>query len=140
MEAYAQYADAQARVIALSGELDASDPDWAAQLQDAVDSGATCLVVDLRNVTFIDSSVIRGLVLLHRQVRTDGWLRLVYTHHLIRRVIDICGLAEAFPQFTTPESALRDHPSRMAAAHDGVGRSPGQVRPHQERDGGGDPE
>ena len=44
------------------------------------------------NVTFIDSSVVRELVLALKRVGDEGWVRLVYTHHPIARVVDICGL------------------------------------------------
>jgi anti-anti-sigma factor len=94
-------------VIVLTGELDVADPDWADEIEAVLDSGGNRLVLDLTNVTFIDSSVVRTLVLTHRRVGEDGWLRLVYTHHLIARVIAICGLADAFPQYATVESALR---------------------------------
>ena len=102
-------------VVPVSGEIDASDDSWADQLAVAMDSGADRIVVDLLNVTFIDSSFVRELILAHQRVAGTGWLRVVYTHHLIGRVIEICGLAETFPQFTTIEAALRDSPTRAAA-------------------------
>ena len=95
-------------VVAFSGELDAGD-------SCVIDDLITCVersnhvIVDLLNVTFIDSSVIRGLILAHRAVEAkSGWLRVVYTHHVVRRVIDMCGLAEVFPQYPTIGAALRD--------------------------------
>jgi len=103
-------------VVALAGELDVADADWSDAIDDALRDGASRLVLDLTNVTFIDSSVVRALVLAHRRVGPDGWLRLVYTHHLIARVIDICGLGEAFPQYTTVDAARRAAPTRAAAA------------------------
>ena len=124
MEAYEQYQDDAPVVLTLSGELDAADPGWADELQDTLRTGQRQVVVDMRNVTFIDSSVIRTLVLAGRQAPQAGWVRLVYTHHLIRRVIDICGLSDAFPQFTTLDAAVRNAPSRSAVAHDGATGSP----------------
>ena len=103
-------------VVALAGELDVADDEWSQTLDAALDSGATRLVLDLTNVTFIDSSVVRALVLAHRRVGEQGWLRLVYTHHLIARVVDICGLAETFPQYATVDAARRAAPTRAAAA------------------------
>lgn len=109
-------------VVSLAGELDAADDGWAAALEHAIDGGARHVVVDMLNVSFLDSSVVRALVLARRRVSDDGWVRLVYTHHLIRRVIDICGLTELLPQFTTLEAALRGAPTRQ---HPTDGRSPG---------------
>ncbi len=120
MEAREPVADPVTAVVALDGELDASDTSWVEDIDSALDEGAENLVLDLRNVTFIDSSVIQALILAHRRVGDAGWVRLVYTHHLIGRVIDICGLAETFPQFTTVEAAVRDAPTRSwIAAHRG---------------------
>ena len=103
-------------VVALSGELDVADEEWSETIDAALGDGASRLVLDLTNVTFIDSSVVRALVLARRRVGPDGWLRLVYTHHLIARVIDICGLADAFPQYATVDAARRAAPTRAAAA------------------------
>ena len=97
-------------VIALSGELDASDTSWADEITSALNAGEDRLVVDLLGVTFIDSSFVRELLIAMRRIGSEGWLRLVYTHHLIGRVIQICGLAETFPQFTTVDAALRGAP------------------------------
>ncbi len=99
-------------VVRFSGELDAGDPDLAAELLGQVGEGSPCLIVDMLNVSFIDSSVIRALVLAHRGAATEGgWLRVVYTHHIVRRVIEMCGLAEVFPQYPTIEAARRGLPS-----------------------------
>lgn len=100
-------------VVSLAGELDAADPGWSVELESAIDLGAREIVVDLLNVTFADSSVIRALVRAHRRTADEGWVRLVYTQHVIRRVIDICGLTEVLPQFPTVEAALRGVPSRL---------------------------
>jgi len=103
-------------VVALSGELDVADAEWSETLEKSFRDGTSRLVLDLTNVTFIDSSVVRELVLAHRRVGPGGWVRLVYTHHLIARVIDICGLADTFPQYATVDAARRAAPTRAAAA------------------------
>lgn len=115
MEAYDGSADSAPAVISLSGELDAADASWADEISAALDAGHTRLVVDLLNVTFIDSSVVRALLLAQRRIGGHGWIHLVYTSHLISRVIQICGLADSFPQFTTVAGAVRSAPTRIAA-------------------------
>lgn len=117
MEAVGPLADPDVAVVALAGELDASDTGWANELDAAVDAGARKLVVDMLNVTFVDSSVIQALILARRRVGGPGWVRLVYTHHLIGRVVEICGLTETFPHYTTVDAALRDAPTRFGLAH-----------------------
>lgn len=101
--------DEEPVVVRLSGELDAGDPGFADELLATVEGGARRVVVDMLNVSFIDSSVVRALVLAHRRTSAGGgWLRVVYTHHLVRRVIDMCGLAGVFPQYPTVDAARRN--------------------------------
>ncbi|HET9059012.1 MAG TPA: STAS domain-containing protein [Acidimicrobiales bacterium] len=95
-------------VVRFDGELDAGDTSFENDLLAAASSGARAVVVDMRRVSFVDSAVVRALVVAHRTLTsTGGWLRVVYTHHLIRRVIDLCGLSELLPQYSSIESALR---------------------------------
>jgi anti-sigma B factor antagonist len=116
VEAIEERPEDSAAVVQLAGELDVAEPEWADAIDDVLDAGRRRVVIDLTNVTFIDSSVVRALLLAHRRIGADGWLRLVYTHHLIARVIEICGLADTFPQYATVESAVRSAPTRAAAA------------------------
>lgn len=107
-------------VVTVRGELDASDPDWTAELAAALKAGDRRVVLDMLSVSFIDSSVVRTLVDAYRRLHAgDGWLRVVYTHHLIRRVIAICGLSTTLPQYTSVAAALRGSPS--AVQHDDAG-------------------
>ena len=102
----------QATVVGLSGELDAGDASWVAPLKAALSADARQIVVDLRDVSFIDSSVIRELLRAYRAVQPGGWLRLVYTHNTIHRIIEVCGLLEVFPQYLTPAAAGRGNPRK----------------------------
>jgi stage II sporulation protein AA (anti-sigma F factor antagonist) len=109
-------------LVSFSGELDAGDSALAEELARTVETGADRVIVDLLNVTFVDSSIIRSLVLAHRQVASvEGWVRVVYTHHVVRRVIEMCGLTDIFPQYPTVEAAWRDDvvppPNGEAAVH-----------------------
>lgn len=111
-------------VVSLSGELDAGDSELADELLAQIGEGSNLVIVDMLNVSFIDSSVIRALVLAHRRVDSEGgWLRVVYTHHLVRRVIDMCGLTGVFPQYPTIEAARRgmSSPPPSSEATDGGG-------------------
>ena len=93
--------------IVMVGELDVARRELANALNEALDSGGRFLVVNLLDVSFIDSSVLRELLLAHREVRArEGWIRLVYTNHLIGRVISVTGLDEVLPQYTSVHGAL----------------------------------
>lgn len=97
-------------VVSLTGEWDVADERLENVLLRSLQSGDGRLVVDMLNVSFIDSSVVRALVAAHvAAVEKEGWVRLVYTHHVIRRVIEICGLADLLPQFGTVDAAIRGH-------------------------------
>ena len=112
-------------VVVAQGELDVADESLQKILLDVVATERQ-VVVDLLNVTFIDSSVVGALVLAHRRAgERGGWLRVVYTHHGIRRVVEICGLAELLPQYTSVAAAVRGVRSTVheAGARDG---RPGQ--------------
>lgn len=114
-------------VVRFSGELDAGDPNFARELLGEVGEGSPCVIVDMLNVSFIDSSVIRALVLAHRSATAaGGWLRVVYTHHLVRRVIEMCGLTDVFPQYPTIEAARRNLASAAPSSEwtGGRGRQP----------------
>jgi len=98
---------AQPVVVVGNGELDIANESLEKVLLDLATDGRG-IVVDLLNVSFIDSSVVRALALAYRGTKErGGWLRVVYTHHVIRRVIEICGLAELLPQYTSVEAAVR---------------------------------
>jgi anti-anti-sigma factor len=58
--------------VAVRGELDlATAPRFAAGLEAAQD-GASCVVVDLQAVEFMDSSGVRTLILAHRRAEAAG--------------------------------------------------------------------
>lgn len=109
--------------VTASGELDVARSELTAAIDEALAGGAARIVVNLLDVSFIDSSVLQVLVLAHREVsRRNGWIRLVYTNHLIARVIDMTGLAEILPQYGTIDSALSgrtvgDDPRRAEEPH-----------------------
>ena len=113
--------ESRAVVAVFTGELDAADSRVDDELGKLLREGASQVVADLTNVTFVDSSVVRALVAAYRELAgRGGWLRVVYTHHLIRRVIEICGLAEVFPQYPSVEGALRGASAARAADIDGT--------------------
>jgi len=95
-------------VVALAGELDLST---SAALQGALapfDRSSVPVVVDLTDVTFLDSSALRVLVQARlRLSEAEGHadLRLVVTRDNLRRVLDVSGLAEVFEVFDTEEAA-----------------------------------
>jgi anti-sigma B factor antagonist len=79
--------------VALRGELDLST---AADAKAAIASALGLrkrLIVDLRDVGFMDSSAVRVLVGLHRDARANGGeLAVVAQGGPVTRVLQLCGL------------------------------------------------
>jgi anti-sigma B factor antagonist len=81
-------------VVAASGELDMSSaPDLKAAIRAATERGATTLVVDLGDVTFIDSTAIGVLLAARERLRQSGGaLELVCAEPNVLRVLEIVGM------------------------------------------------
>ncbi len=81
----------------LSGELDIYTVAGFRQEIEDVDPAETQLVVDLSEVTLLDSSGLGALVSLLNQARvSEGRLGLVCPHRRLRRIFEITGLRRAF--------------------------------------------
>ena len=86
-------------VITVSGEVDlATSPELDLVIIAALDSGAGSLVVDLTDVSFMDSSglgvIVRGL---KRCREADKDLDLVITNERVLKVFGITGLDQVIP-------------------------------------------
>ncbi len=83
-------------IVALHGELDiVSAYDFALAL---VDVAGSTVVVDLSDLTFIDSTGISALVMARNRIRADGLGQLVLTRpgEVVRRTLEIVGLSRWF--------------------------------------------
>ncbi len=95
-------------VVAVTGEIDVTS---AEVLRDTLAGLATAeqpdVVVDLRGVTFLDSTALGVLVGAHKRSRElGGELRLAVTEPRILKIFEITGLTEVFTIAATPEAAL----------------------------------
>jgi anti-sigma B factor antagonist/stage II sporulation protein AA (anti-sigma F factor antagonist) len=83
------------RVI-LTGEIDMSNVDTLAEALAAAPATAHSLVVDLADVTFLDSTGIAALLSAHRRAGASGrTLTVVNAQGMVRRVLDITGVYPA---------------------------------------------
>lgn len=84
--------------ITIAGELDiASEPELAGALEQALEAAPAAVVVDLREVEFMDSTGIRALAQA-RQRCAEAGRRLVLMRpspHVLRP-LEVCGLAKVF--------------------------------------------
>lgn len=88
--------DGRSEVVTLAGEL---DPHTAPQLEHEittmVGNGALDVVLDLRDLQFIDSSGLRVLIAAHRDLgRRGGSLTLRSPSDTARRLLEITGLVD----------------------------------------------
>jgi len=99
------------RVVRVSGEIDIqSSPILDEHLRDAQGEGTSSIVVDLSEVTFLDSTGLSVLVTaLQRGQGAGGGVRLASPRPNVRRVLEVTGLAEVFQ--VEPSSPDRDRPA-----------------------------
>ena len=95
-------------IVALSGEVDIfTAPQFKECMVGLLDVGVDKLVVDLSDVTFIDSTALGVLIGGVRRVHTaGGGMALVVTNRAVERVLSITGLDRIFTIHATREAAL----------------------------------
>jgi anti-sigma B factor antagonist len=95
-------------VIALTGEVDLyTAPEFKNELIRVIEGGATTVVVDFTDTTFIDSTTLGVLVSGLKRVRPkSGQLPLVITDRNIKKVFEITGLDRIFPIHDERSAAL----------------------------------
>ena len=95
-------------VVAVAGELDIyTAPQFEAALLHSIDEGARRVVVDLTDVTFIDSTALSVVVGAVKRLRSagDGSLDIVYGSDNVRRVFEITGLASVLGMYAGSPAA-----------------------------------
>ncbi|WP_030338284.1 STAS domain-containing protein [Streptomyces sp. NRRL S-1022] len=81
------------RVLSLAGEIDHHTGDTLRQALDASGTPHPRIVVDLHQVTFMDSSGINILITAHQALsEAGGWLRLAAASESVMRTICIVGV------------------------------------------------
>ncbi|MFE5220453.1 MULTISPECIES: STAS domain-containing protein [unclassified Streptomyces] len=94
-------------VVTVAGEIDHAS---AGPLLEALDPGrlgaSLRVVVDMRQVSFIDSSGINVLLAAHRDLTPNGWLRLAGMQASVMRTLEIVGVDSVIPCYTSLREAL----------------------------------
>ena len=95
-------------VVALTGEVDLyTAPEFKQQLQDVIAQGASHVIVDLTDTTFIDSTTLGVLVGGVKRLRTNGGqLSIVCSDRNITKIFEITGLNREFPIHADRAEAL----------------------------------
>ena len=96
-----------ATVVAVSGEI---DHNTAGPLIQALDPGELGeqphVVLDMREVGFMDSSGINVLLTAHRDLTPTGWLRLAGVKESVLRTLQIVGVDTVIPCYPSLTEAL----------------------------------
>jgi len=96
-------------VIVLEGEIDIySAPQFKEVLLNGIENGAQRVIVDLTQVSFIDSTALGVLVSGAKRVRPrNGNLDIVCTDENIIRIFEITGLDRIFCIYATRDEAMK---------------------------------
>jgi anti-sigma B factor antagonist len=99
-------------VVHVSGEVDlATCPQLRDVLAELVDRGVHHLIVDLDQVTFLDSSGIGVLIGVLGRIREHGGsLRLTAPSPHVRRVLELTGITALLPTYATLDEAVPVEP------------------------------
>ncbi len=93
----------RARVV-LTGELDLAGVEpLEREIDSLLGSGFRRIVVDLRGLTFLDSSGLRYVLTLARSASEDGFrLELIQGGDAVRRLFELTGTQDALPFVDAP--------------------------------------
>ena len=109
--------------VSVSGRLDSYWADYLAEeLSEIVQQGVHTIQLDLAEVRYLSSAGIGVLLRFHRELaRIDGSMRVSNPSPMVRKVLEISGLAKTFlldsPEASEPEAAP---PSVKELERDGV--------------------
>ena len=99
--------DPQSCVVCVEGELDlATAPRLKSALREMLRAGFKQLVVDLAQVTFLDSTSLGVLIGVNRSLDVGARLAIVCTHPNVLRIFEFSGLDGTFAIFSTFDEAL----------------------------------
>lgn len=95
-------------VIAVQGEVDLfTAPELKVAAHEELDAGATSLIIDLTETSFLDSTALGVLIGLTKRVRPlGGELVIVNTEPTTAKTFAITGLDEVFTVVETRDAAI----------------------------------
>lgn len=95
-------------VVAVSGELDlASGPALERELSRALASPAAALIIDLRELEFIDSTGLGILIKAHQRAQAEGRrLAVVKGPSQVQRLLGLTGLEARLTLVDSPDEML----------------------------------
>ena len=103
-----QHTQGGALVVAVSGELDLrTSPGLEERLTRAFDAGAELVILDLRQIEFMDSTGLRVVLSAHRRAHDTGRrFALVRGAGQVERVLTVTGVRDLLTVVDVPEELL----------------------------------
>ncbi len=97
-----------ATVVVVSGGLDLGSSDQLRAALLSADAQAPLVILDLRAVSFIDSSALSVIVAQHQRARNDGFRFAIAVGGApaVDRLFDLAGLRETLTLIDAPEAML----------------------------------
>jgi anti-sigma B factor antagonist len=102
------HSEGEATVVAVSGELDlASSPTLQEELDRVSASNSQLLIIDLRELDFMDSTGLSVLVRAHQRAEEQGrQLAMVKGPQQVQRLLSLTGVADRLRLVDRPEELL----------------------------------
>lgn len=96
-------------LLELTGEVDlATSGRFRNHVDEARERGASTVIVDLSEVTFVDSTMLRELLRAHNETRDSGGrLVLAGAQPAVLRLLELTGTTEVFELADSREDALK---------------------------------
>ena len=103
-----EHKQGSATVVAARGELDLrTSPELEARLIAAFDAGAKLVILDLRQIEFMDSTGLRAILGAHQRAHDTGCrFALVRGADQVERVLTLTGVRELLTVVDAPEELL----------------------------------
>ncbi|MFD0852916.1 STAS domain-containing protein [Actinomadura adrarensis] len=103
-------------IVTISGEIDVfTSPRLREELLEVIEGGALHLVIDLGEVTFLDSTGLGVLVGIYHRLRArDGSMSFMGASDRVRRVFHVTQLTKIFVLHDTLDDAVAAHERAMA--------------------------
>ncbi len=101
----------EVRVVNLSGSIDVSySSELRTTLKNMVDTGTTGIIINLKDVNFIDSSGLGIFVAIYKMLKPlGGSISLVNPQKTVLRIFDLTGTRKVFQIFDTLDEALKNY-------------------------------
>jgi anti-sigma B factor antagonist len=89
--------------LALHGEMDLATVPGLQERLEGLRAARTPVVIDLREVTFIDSTGIRCLLLAGTDASRDGWqVEVIQGPKQVRETLEVAGIVQRLPFVDAP--------------------------------------